>query len=172
MFFIRKASPIDYLDIASIHLTSWHAAYADLLPESYREQKNNLADKTKMWKALLSHSNVMVWIAYDEKHSNLGFIGYFAQNNDYEITTLYVLPEHQGLGIGAKLMQISVQQILASASHANFYLWVLENNTPAIRFYEKLNFVPNGEKSEELYENTKIVDIKMVKAQYSQATLK
>ena len=48
MFFIRKANPEDYADIANIHFKSWHAAYLDLLPVSYIHDKNNLCNKTKM----------------------------------------------------------------------------------------------------------------------------
>ena len=45
----------------------------------------------------------------------------------------------------------------------NFCLWVLEDNAPAIHFYKKFGFVCNGEKSEEDYKDTQIVDIKMIK---------
>ncbi|WP_367107383.1 GNAT family N-acetyltransferase [uncultured Psychrobacter sp.] len=163
MFFVRKASSHDYLDIANIHFTSWHAAYADVLPESYVQQKNDLSEKIIMWQKLLSHPSVLVWIAYDDNHNNLGFIGYFATADNYEITTLYVLPEYHSLGIGTALIDVSLQYLLNTNANAHFYLWVLKTNLNAINFYEKLGFVANGENSEELYESTRIIDIKMMK---------
>ena len=163
MFFIRKANPEDYADIANIHFKSWHAAYLDLLPASYINDKNNLCNKTKMWQELMAHPDVIVWIAYDAHHHNLGFIGYFINNKNYEITTLYVLPDYQGLGIGTQLMTASLQALLESHIHAHFYLWVLENNVAAIDFYQKFGFVANGEKNEECYKSTQIIDIKMVR---------
>ncbi|MDN3452107.1 MULTISPECIES: GNAT family N-acetyltransferase [unclassified Psychrobacter] len=164
MFLIRKATPADFQDIANIHFKSWHTTYLDLLPESYVNDKNNLCKKTKMWQGLMTHPDVIVWVAYDTNANNIvGFIGYFADNTHYEITTMYVLPDYHGLGIGTKLMQTSLQTLLDS--HINIYvcLWVLENNTPAINFYKKFGFVHNGENSEECYENTRIIDIKLVK---------
>lgn len=163
MFFIRQACSEDVADIASIHVKSWHAAYVGLLPESYINNKNSLTEKIKMWQQLIVHPNVNVWIAYDVRHHHLGFIGCFAENNNYEITTLYVLPDYQGLGIGSKLMKTSLQDILDATLNARFYLWVLKTNAAAIRFYKKLGFIENGENSEEYYKDTKIVDIKMVR---------
>ena len=163
MFFIRKAQSEDFTDIAKIHFKSWHDAYLSLLPELYINNKNNLSEKTKMWQELINHPDVIIWIAYDANHKSVGFIGYFAKNNSYEITTLYVLSEYHGRGIGTKLMKTSLQAILGFNINANFCLWVLEDNAPAIHFYKKFGFVCNGEKSEEYYKDMQIVDIKMIR---------
>ncbi|WP_333954687.1 GNAT family N-acetyltransferase [Psychrobacter sp. S4(2024)] len=163
MFCIRKAHSKDFADIAHIHCKSWHDAYLNLLPKSYINNKNNLIEKTKMWQEVITHPDVIIWIAYDANHKSLGFIGYFTKNNSYEITTLYVLSEYHGLGIGSKLMKRSLQAILSFNINANFYLWVLEDNASAIHFYKKFGFVYDGEKSEEHYKDIQIVDIKMIK---------
>lgn len=163
MFFIRKANLEDFADIASIHFKSWQAAYLGLLPETYINNKNNLFEKTKMWQQLIAHPDVIVWIAYDANHNSLGFIGYFADNNNYEITTLYVLPDYHGLGIGTKLMKMSLQDISESNSNAHFCLWVLDTNVTAINFYKKLGFKYSGEDNQECYEGTQIIDIKMIR---------
>ena len=163
MFFIRKAQSEDFADIANIHFKSWHDAYLSLLPELYINNKNNLSKKIKMWQELINHPDVIIWIAYDANYKSVGFIGYFAKNNSYEITTLYVLSEYHGRGIGTKLMKTSLQAILGFNINANFCLWVLEDNAPAIHFYKKFGFVCNGEKSEEDYKDTQIVDIKMIR---------
>jgi len=163
MFFIRKANLEDFADIASIHFKSWHATYLGLLPDSYINNENSLFKKIKMWQELISHPDVIVWIAYDASHNSLGFIGYFIDNDNYEITTLYVLPDFHGLGIGTKLMKTSLQDLLASNSNAYFCLWVLEANVAAINFYKKLGFIYSGEDSQECYEDTQIIDIKMIR---------
>ena len=163
MFFIRKAQSEDFADIANIHFKSWHDAYLGLLPELYINNKNNLNEKIKMWQELINHPDVIIWIAYDANHKSVGFIGYFTKNNSYEITTLYVLSEYHGRGIGSTLMKTSLQAILGFNINANFCLWVLGDNAPAIHFYKKFGFVCNGEKSEEDYKDTQIVDIKMIR---------
>ena len=163
MYFVRRGSLEDFTDIANIHFESWGATYLGLLPESYINSKNNLFEKIKMWQELMVHPDVFVWVAYDTNHKNLGFIGYFKNNDNYEITTLYVLPKYQWLGIGTKLMKTSLQDILDSHINPQFCLWVLESNVAAIDFYKKFGFVYTGDSSEECYEGTKITDIKMVR---------
>lgn len=173
MYSIRKANINDSVDIANIHYTSWGVAYADLLPAAYSSQNNNLAKKTDMWQKIIVHPDVSVWLAYDDNNQNsLGFIGYFNKGNNYEITTLYVLPDYQHLGVGSELMKIAFKEILASNPNAKLSLWVLETNIAAINFYKKQGFIVSGEKSEEvfknlsfkdLFEDTKIVDIQMIK---------
>ena len=168
MFSIQKADTKDCLVIADIHFTSWNAAYTGLLPECYIRKENSLARKITLWQEIIVNPDVTVWIAYDssdEKNQHsVGFIGYFNTGNDYEITTLYVLPEYHGLGIGSELMDTALNNVSASNGKAKLHLWVLETNSTAIRFYQKHGFIANGVSSEESFAGSRIVDIKMVKA--------
>ena len=170
MYCTQKADKKDSLDIANIHFTSWSATYAKLLPESYIRQNNNLAAKIEMWQELIAHPDVTVWQAYDNKNSDssVGFISYYNKGVDYDITTLYILPDYQSLGIGSQLMTGALTNIVESNCDANdrfnLSLWVLKTNVAAINFYKKFGFIPNGESSEASFEGNKIVDIKMIKA--------
>ena len=165
MVLIRKANKEDYLDIANIHFTSWNLAYSSLLPKSYIAQENDLSYKMKMWKEVMAHPNASICIAYDSRDgnndTNLGFIACFNKGNNYEITALYVLPEYQRLGIGSQLMHVALNNI--HDINSSLSLWVLRDNVSAVSFYKKHGFVNSKEINEELYEDTKIVDIMMVK---------
>lgn len=163
MFFIRKALPKDASDIANVHFHSWNDTYLDLLPMSYINQENNLSKRNAMWKQILLQPNVDVWVAHDDYNKIIGFIGYYTNNHCYEITTLYVLSDYHCQGIGTNLIKTSLEAISKHNADANFYLWVLSTNVLAINFYKKNNFRYSGENSEEVYEGTKIVDIRMVK---------
>ncbi|MGP4862829.1 GNAT family N-acetyltransferase [Psychrobacter sp. T6-5] len=162
MFFIRKAVQKDFSDIAKVHVHSWHDTYLGLLPISYINEMNNLAKKTAMWEQILRQPEVEVWVAQDG-NTIVGFISYYSQDERYEITTLYILPTYQHQGMGSALMQASLQDITAANAAARFHLWVLETNTNAINFYKKYGFEQSAERHEEIYENTKIIDIKMIK---------
>ena len=48
-------------------------------------------------------------------------------------------------------------------SRSSLSLWVLKTNLSAISFYGKFGFESDGQCDEELYEETKIIDIRMVK---------
>lgn len=65
--------------------------------------------------------------------------------------------------MGSALMKASLQDITAANAEARFHLWVLDTNANAINFYKKHGFEQSAERHEEMYENTKIVDIKMIK---------
>ena len=162
MFSIRKAVQKDFSDIAKVHVHSWHDTYLDILPMSYINEMTNLAKKTAMWEQILRQPEVEVWVAQDGD-TIVGFIGYHAQNERYKITTLYILPTYQYQGIGSALMDTSLQDITATNAAARFHLWVLEANTKAINFYEKHGFEQSAEHHEEIYEKTKIIDIKMIR---------
>lgn len=163
MFFIRKANQNDVSDVAHIHFTSWHAAYADLLPKAYRDKENNLSQKVEMWGKVILSSGVSTWIAYDADNTSVGFISYFTKDGECEITTLYILPQYQGLRLGTKLMNAAIDDISQYDKCSTLSLWVLKTNLTAISFYEKIGFKSDGKHSEELYEDTKIIDIRMVK---------
>ena len=52
------------------------------------------------------------------------------------LRTLYVLPAHQGLGVGSELHDFAVERLRARGV-TRAKLWTLEENHGARRFYEK-----------------------------------
>lgn len=57
-----------------------------------------------------------------------------------EIEKLYVEPAFQNRGIGARLLDYAVSRLGAR------WLWALEKNEAARRFYARHGFTPNGER--------------------------
>lgn len=115
-----------------------------------------------MWEQILRQPEVEVWVAQDGD-TIAGFIGYYSQNEHYEITTLYILPTYQHQGMCSALMKAPLQEVTAVNAAARFPLWVLDTNINAINFYKKHGLKQSAERHEEIYENTKIIDIKMIK---------
>lgn len=63
---------------------------------------------------------------------------------DYgEIISLYLLPENTRKGYGKQLLKASVSG-LNKMGFSNIFLWVLEENYNARRFYENFGFILNG----------------------------
>nr|WP_277347425.1 GNAT family N-acetyltransferase [Streptomyces sp. JB150] len=62
---------------------------------------------------------------------------------DAELYALYVDPALRGLGIGRALLGTSVRAC-AAAGHPRVFLWVLEGNAAARRFYERAGFRADG----------------------------
>ena len=61
-----------------------------------------------------------------------------------EIVSLYLLPPFQGRGYGRALLLAAVDA-LESMGSRDVFLWVLEQNLRARRFYEQMGFCPSGE---------------------------
>ena len=164
MFFIRKADQNDASDIAHIHFESWSATYSNLLPETYKNKENNLSQKMEMWGKLLPSPGVNTWIAYDTENTTVGFISYFKKDHECEITTLYLLPQFQNLGIGTKLINAALIDAFQCNICSSLSLWVLQTNLSAISFYKKFGFESDSQFHEELYEGIKITDVRMIKS--------
>lgn len=90
-----------------------------------------------------------IWVYDDE------FVKGMVHINGTQIEELYVDVFFENLGIGAKLIEYATQKMGCD------WLWVLEKNTQAIRFYEKHGFMATGEK--QLEEGTTEFLVKMVR---------
>ncbi len=133
------------VNVASeIYVKSWKAAYSGIAPQRYLDELTvgNCAavlENSPLSNVLLEDKGVFVATgaygkARDGKYGDYG-----------EIVSVYVLPEHFGKGYGTVLFDFMTGK-LRSMGMNKICLWVLEENSRARRFYEKMGFVPNGDK--------------------------
>ena len=148
---VRPAGPEDAARLAAIHVRSWQVAYRGQLPQEYLDRLDP-ADRVERWRSILletdwSRGGVLVLAADADL---LGFAG-FGPSRDAdadpaqvaEITTIYLLPEVWGSGLGRQLMAVAVQR-LAAAGYAQATLWVLDSNARARRFYASCGWAQDG----------------------------
>lgn len=94
---IRKALPSDAEEMAAVHIRSWEAAYAGIVPDQTIAEKN--AARPALWKKLLSEDgkNLKYAICEDER-----IVGLMILNNPedkteeestLEVGCLYISPE-------------------------------------------------------------------------------
>ena len=81
--------------------------------------------------------NSVSFAAYKGLEAFPHIVVHIAEN---EIAELYIDPFFVNQGIGSKLMEFAMRQM-----HCD-YLWVLEKNAGAIRFYQRHGFVLTEEK--------------------------
>jgi ribosomal protein S18 acetylase RimI-like enzyme len=86
-----------------------------------------------------------IWVA--EAEGNVaGFVSFGASRDPDsvpstgEIEAIYVLPAYWGTGVGFALWQVA-QRWLIERRFTSATLWVLKNNTRAIRFYSAAGFL-------------------------------
>ena len=125
--------------ISHIYEESWKFAYKDIIPQSYLD-----SIPTGRWASSIDKEGMNNLVMLD----NGKFIGTscfcksrFKDFADFgEIVSIYFLPEYMGKGYGKQLLDYAVKE-LSKLGYSDIFLWVLEENYRARKFYEKCGFV-------------------------------
>ena len=124
---------------AYVHWKSWHETYPGLVSEAYLA---GLTLEKNEERAFRDIGSVLVAKCGERV---IGFVGYGgareAPNELGEVFALYVLREYCGQGVGTVLLDAALQEL---KRFPRVCLWVLKENRPAIRFYEKHGFRADG----------------------------
>lgn len=145
---LRSATMDDTKTIAELHASSWIIAYRGLLSDAYLDNDlagERLAYWTKKMPSLTSREFII--LATDDQDRPAGFIAVMDQPEiGYSalVDNLHVRPDLKGRGIGRLLMQQAARTLLDSG-RTSYYLWVLNGNDPACRFYESVGGVAADE---------------------------
>jgi ribosomal protein S18 acetylase RimI-like enzyme len=149
---IRAAAFEDASRLAEIHITSWQAAYVDLLPAEFLDAlSDELATRTEQWQDWLSTESpqraVLVAVDGDEivgfahvgpsgdKDLKPGEVG--------ELYAMYLDPGRFRQGWGTDLMA-AVFEELRAGGFSEASLWVMTANTAAQAFYENAGWKADG----------------------------
>lgn len=142
--FIRTASERDLVSIRALLVETWHATYDGI----YGAER--VTEITDRWHSIASlkdrlmrpHSEFLV--ADDGTEiGGMAFASADADGRIVEVQNLYVLPRHQGRGIGGLLLD----EVIDSFPEARLIrLEVEPENDRAIAFYRACGFVEQGSK--------------------------
>lgn len=147
---IRNAAISDVPRLAEILIFAKRMAYRPIFNNdsiSFNEmQVCKLASELQKDRAL---DNIIV---YDDGivkgMMNRKAAQYNNDKNSIQLCEFFVDPFFQQNGIGSEMMKHLVNE--AELSHAeNIFLWVLEKNNAAIKFYENFGFACDGNKKHE-----------------------
>lgn len=141
---IRSATPgDDFMAIGNIYAAAWRAAYRGVIPDSYLDGLRG-----ELWASRRLDEQFPPFVALDG--SRYAGVCSFGPARDEEmegwgeVVSLYLLPEYWGGGHAGPLLE-SALAALARMDFRRVYLWVLEENRRARRFYQKQGFAPNGD---------------------------
>ena len=138
---IRPARADDSESIARVVKESWLATNRRFLPDDSAKalmHGDRLAEITAMhWQS--------IWVAEFED----AVVGAVAANEQGHMWMLYVLPEHQGLGIGSALYTAAIDNMRKSGTRKAM-LEVLAANESAVSFYRTRGWVPEGRRTEHI----------------------
>ena len=133
---IRHATQSDLQDIAAIHIESWKDSYSDVLPADFLIRQID-REFIQHWSEIEIQNEDIVLVA--EENSVIGFIAVWCRPIPF-IDNLHVIPSQRSKKVGSALMR-AVAKELINQGHKTAYLWVVESNEKAIRFYERLGGV-------------------------------
>jgi ribosomal protein S18 acetylase RimI-like enzyme len=126
---IREARPDEAETLLAIQRDACVVAFAHIFPP----EKYSFPDEDVLasWQAALLDPETEVYVAEDEGVP----VGSVALGNGF-LTTLYVVPSHQGTGIGSALHDLALERLGAQGNDVA-KLWTLEENWNGRRYYEK-----------------------------------
>lgn len=144
---IRITTPADISALSQVHVRCWREAYRGIIPAEFLG-KMNAAGWAKMWEKTFKEGIAgepafeRYLIAEDSRAGIIGFAAAGPSRDkqlkyDAEIYSVYVLSEFQGRGTGRELVSAAAGFLLKRRMKS-MVLWVLEGNTKARGFYERL----------------------------------
>lgn len=140
---VRPATVDDALAIARVHVASWRSTYQTLLPGDFLDSLSE-AGYSERWARFIDEGSSRVYVVeHDgepigfasggrERAGETGFSG--------ELYAIYVLDAFQHHGYGRELVS-AVVSALRDMGFDDMIIWVLRDNQPARRFYERLGGV-------------------------------
>jgi ribosomal protein S18 acetylase RimI-like enzyme len=141
-FKIRRAEKKDACDIARVRITGWRQSYKDIVPDALLAKLSEEADRQRVEQALSDPANktLRFVVELDGEIVGMGACGKARDQIDDkrgEVFAIYLLDDAKRQGIGQNFMREMAEQLEANG-YTSLQVNVLERNTPARRFYEKL----------------------------------
>lgn len=160
---IRQATQDDIPTIAALHIEGWKGAYGGIVDQAYLDGltvEKRIAD----WTGWMGAGESEVFLAEDEGMP-AGFIvtgrtktpppgsSPIRPTHSGEIYALYLHPDYWRKGIGTMLLKHGAR-VLKDRKHSTMCLWVLDANSRARSFYEKMGGQKLGGKMIEIGPST------------------
>lgn len=153
---VRSGCETDAPAIARIHVDAWRSAYRGLIAQHVLDALDVQA-LTQSWREWITRSagagitesaadhELAVATERDEVvgWATFGPARDAERRGSGELAGLYVHPSAAGKGVGSVLVEY-VADALHRQGFASAYLWVLEGNRPAERFYERHRWLEDG----------------------------
>ena len=137
----RIATPAHTEPIARLHADSWRRAYRGIYADEFLDG-DLVGERRGLWRLRLSNPAPNQFVCVAEKDGALaGFVCGYADDDatwGSLIDNLHVSINFRRTGVATELIGRAGDWFAVNADHTGVYLWVLEGNTGARRFYETL----------------------------------
>lgn len=147
-YILRRAQVEDAPILAKVHVDSWQAAYRGIVPDTFLHGFTYSKREEAFQQALAAKAEETYLLEEDEIPAAILTVGP-SRDDDLdvhlvgELWGIYIAPDYWRRGIGRELVG-EAERLLQDRGYCEIVLWVLEGNTAARQFYEKMGFTLDG----------------------------
>lgn len=152
---VRRAGPEDAAAYARTHVKTLRETYAHIMPEEFHQRYESTLDqvierhRTRLEQESSDRCRSRSWVAIDPAGAVVGIAAAGPRRDvewqrdappspiELELHHLYTLAATHGSGLGQRMLDAAIDDRAA-------YLWILNDNPRAERFYRRNGFVPDG----------------------------
>ncbi|TML31404.1 MAG: GNAT family N-acetyltransferase [Actinobacteria bacterium] len=137
---LRTAGPADADRVAGLHVASWRRHYRGAYADSFLDS-DVVDDRRALWSGRLADPTGRLTVVAEDGAELVGFVHVVFDDDDRWgslIDNLHVRYGRQRTGIGTTLLARAGAAVADRATAPAMYLWVLEQNVAAQRFYRAL----------------------------------
>jgi ribosomal protein S18 acetylase RimI-like enzyme len=161
---IRRATDEDINSLGEAHVRAWQWAYRGLMPDEVLDGLDP-RQRAVSWNRLIHkesaprpHLAVVDSKVVGFSHADTSR-DQDADPRTGEVTSLYLLKEYLGSGIGRRLWEAAVEQLQATG-HAVLSVWVLETNLRGRHFYERQGMALDGATKQQTIGGSTLTEIR------------
>jgi L-amino acid N-acyltransferase YncA len=144
---IVHAAPEDARAIAEIHVDTWRAAYASIVPVDYLASLS-IERREAMWSECIATGApellvakkagvVRGWLSFSQCRDES------SPKTEAEVWAIYVSPSAWSTGAG-RLLWLRARELMLAQGFKSCSLWVFPQNDRAIKFYRSAGFSHDG----------------------------
>lgn len=136
----REAAVADCAAVAEVHVQSWRGSFAGVVPQGFLDRMS-VEKRAKAFEENFSDAGYRMYVAEEARRGVIGFVDCGGPREgvgafDAELYAIYLLPEFQRKGIGARLFGL-VLDTLVGEGKCSVCLRALEVS-PYRQFYERM----------------------------------
>ncbi len=169
---VRPAEPGDADGMGRIHVAAWRWAYAGVMPSSFLDGLDPVISADR-WRSVLAGDTtppdgLRVRVAVAELDGRVAAMTSFGDGRDRapddptgELWMLNAHPDAFGTGAATALIDEAVRRL--AVDHERAFLWVVEDNPRARRFYEREGWRPDGTRKRQAIGEAEIDEIRLTR---------
>jgi GNAT superfamily N-acetyltransferase len=164
MLRLREAAERDFAAIARLHAESWRSAYRGMLSDEYLDHRVHL-ERATLWQQRFSErAEKPFFVILAEVEEELaGFACVFPDEHPTYgafLDNLHVVPQRTGQGIGRRLLSAVAERLLTDERRDGLYLWVIEQNIRARRFYAQAGGLEVGRDTLYMADGSRVMEMR------------